>query len=138
MGVLLVRYPHCRGQFVTIQKEVADRLRARPGTKEYGALTVVVQALADVARIANVAPSCFWPQPKVTSSMFALRPRADHGIEDPVLLGEFITRLFSARRKQLGTILGRAASAWPDGVTPDLRPEALTVEQIVALWRLQK
>ncbi|MHC4776574.1 MAG: rRNA adenine N-6-methyltransferase family protein, partial [Planctomycetota bacterium] len=66
MGALLVRHPQCRGQFVTIQKEVADRLRARPSTKDYGALTVVVQALADVRRIANVAPSCFWPQPKVT------------------------------------------------------------------------
>ena len=138
MGVLLVRHPQCRGQFVTIQKEVADRLRARPGTKEYGALTVVVRALADVARIANVAPSCFWPQPKVTSSMFALRARPDHGIEDPAALGEFVTRLFTARRKQLGTILGRAATSWPDGVTADLRPEALTVEQLVALWRLRR
>jgi len=138
MGVLLVRHPRCRGQFVTIQKEVADRLRARPGTKDFGALTVVVQALADTTRIANVAPSCFWPQPKVTSSMFALRPRADHGIEDPAALGEFVTRLFSARRKQLGTILGRAATPWPEGVTADLRPEALTVGQIVELWRLHK
>ncbi|MHC4273198.1 MAG: 16S rRNA (adenine(1518)-N(6)/adenine(1519)-N(6))-dimethyltransferase RsmA [Planctomycetota bacterium] len=137
MGALLVRHPQCRGQFVTIQKEVADRLRARPSTKDYGALTVVVQALADVRRIANVAPSCFWPQPKVTSSMFALRPRADHGLEDPAALSEFVTRLFAARRKQLGTILGRAASTWPEGVTADLRPEALTVEQIVALWKLR-
>ncbi|MHC4966559.1 MAG: 16S rRNA (adenine(1518)-N(6)/adenine(1519)-N(6))-dimethyltransferase RsmA [Planctomycetota bacterium] len=122
MGALLVRHPQCRGQFVTIQKEVADRLRARPSTKR---------------RIANVAPSCFWPQPKVTSSMFALRPRADHGLEDPAALSEFVTKLFAARRKQLGTILGRAASTWPEGVTADLRPEALTVEQIVALWKLR-
>ena len=138
MGVLLVRHPLCRGQFVTIQKEVADRLQARPGTKEYGALTVVVRAVADVSRIANVSPSCFWPQPKVTSSMFALRPRTNHGIEDPAALGKFVAGLFAARRKQLGTILGRAVSTWPEGVTADLRPEALTVEQIVELWRLHK
>ena len=135
---MLVRHPECRGQFVTIQKEVADRLRAGPGTKEYGAVTVLVRALADVRRIANVAPTCFWPQPKVTSSMFALRPRPDHGVEDPAALGAFVTRLFTARRKQLGTILGRAAAPWPEGVTADLRPEALTVDQIIALWRLHK
>ncbi|MHC4099302.1 MAG: 16S rRNA (adenine(1518)-N(6)/adenine(1519)-N(6))-dimethyltransferase RsmA [Planctomycetota bacterium] len=138
ISVLLVRHPECRGQFVTIQKEVADRLRAGPGTKEYGAVTVLVRALADVRRIANVAPTCFWPQPKVTSSMFALRPRPDHGVEDPAALGAFVTRLFTARRKQLGTILGRAAAPWPEGVTADLRPEALTVDQIIALWRLHK
>jgi 16S rRNA (adenine1518-N6/adenine1519-N6)-dimethyltransferase len=96
-----------------------------------------VQALAEVRRIGDVAPSCFWPQPKVTSSMFALEPRPDPGLEDPAALGEFVTRLFSARRKQLGTILGRAATPWPDGVTADLRPEALTVDQIVELWRLR-
>ncbi|MHC4219380.1 MAG: 16S rRNA (adenine(1518)-N(6)/adenine(1519)-N(6))-dimethyltransferase RsmA [Planctomycetota bacterium] len=63
IGALLVRHPECRGQFVTIQREVADRLRADPGTKEYGALTVVVRALAEVSRIANIAASCFWPEP---------------------------------------------------------------------------
>ena len=90
------------------------------------------------SRIADVAPTCFWPQPKVTSSMFAVRPRPDHGLEDPGALGDFVRRLFAARRKQLGTILGRAAAQWPEGVTVDLRPEALTVEQIVALWRMRR
>ncbi|MHC4219381.1 MAG: hypothetical protein ACYSU7_13125 [Planctomycetota bacterium] len=70
--------------------------------------------------------------------MFAVRPRPDHGVEDPEALGVFVTGLFSARRKQLGTILGRGATRWPDGVTPDLRPEALTIDQIVALWRLHR
>jgi 16S rRNA (adenine1518-N6/adenine1519-N6)-dimethyltransferase len=138
IGALLIHHPECHGQYVTIQREVADRLGARHGTKDYGALTVIVQALAEVRRIANVASSCFWPQPKVTSSMFSVRPRPDHGIGDPTALGEFVTRLFAARRKQLGTILGRDASRWPEGVTADLRPEALTVDQIVELWRMHR
>ena len=62
MGTLLVHHPLCRGQFVTIQKEVADRLGAGPGTKDYGALAIVVQALAEVRRVADLPPSCFWPQ----------------------------------------------------------------------------
>ena len=49
---------------------------------------------------------------------------------------EFVARLFTHRRKQLGTILGRDAARWPEAVTPDLRPESLRVDQIVALWRL--
>ena len=130
---LLVHHPPCSGLFVTIQKEVGDRLRADPGTKEYGALTVVVRALADVKRIASVPPSCFWPRPKVTSTMFSIVRRPGHGVDDPPGLVRFATRLFAARRKQLGTIFGREVTDWPDGVTPDLRPEALTVDQIVAL-----
>lgn len=136
MGTLLVHHPQCRGQFVTIQKEVADRLGAGPGTKNYGALAIVVQGLAEVRRVADLPPTCFWPQPKVTSSMFAVRPRTDHGVEDAESFAEFVARLFTHRRKQLGTILGRDTARWPEAVTPDLRPESLRVDQIVALWRL--
>ena len=70
--------------------------------------------------------------------MFALRRREHHGIEDPAAFAKFVTSLFTKRRKQLGTILGRSWADWPSGVTPDLRPEALTVEQMVALWRAQR
>ncbi len=140
IGVLLIGHPECGGQFVTVQKEVADRLAAAPGTpatKAYGALSIIVQAFADVRRLAILPPTCFWPQPAVTSAMFALRPKDDRGIDDPAAFATFVTSLFTKRRKQLGTILGRSWDDWPPGVTPDLRPEALTVEQMVALWRAQ-
>ncbi len=61
-------------------------------------------------------------------------PRENHGIEDPAAFARFITDLFSKRRKQLGTVFGRDR-VWPDGVTAELRPEALTIEQLVGLWR---
>ena len=138
IGTLLVHHPRCAGLFVTIQKEVADRLAAGPGGKDYGALTIVVQALAEVRRIGDLAPTCFWPQPKVTSSMFAVRPRADHGVDDRVGLAEFVSRLFTHRRKQLGTTLGRDATIWPEGIDPSMRPESLRVDQILALWRLHR
>ncbi len=131
---LLVRHPECRGQFVTIQQEVAERLAAEPGTKEYGALTVIVRALAEVTPIAQLPASCFWPQPKVASTMVAIRPRTpqEHGVDDREGLATFATALFGKRRKQLGTIFGRD-TAWPDGITPDRRPDALTVEQMKEL-----
>ncbi len=131
---LLVHHPECRGQFVTIQQEVAERLAAEPGTKAYGALTVTVAGLAEVTSIAQLPASCFWPRPKVASTMVALRPREprEHGITDPEALAKFATALFGKRRKQLGTIFGREIK-WPDGITADLRPDALTVGQIIKL-----
>ena len=137
MVTLLVHHPECRGQFVTIQQEVAERLAAEPSTKAYGALTVTVRGLAEVTPIARLPASCFWPRPKVASTMVAIRRRLpeEHGITDPETLATFATALFGKRRKQLGTIFGREVK-WPDGITPDLRPDALTVQQIIELCSL--
>ena len=80
MAALLLDHPHCTGQFVTIQKEVADRLLAGPGSKAYGPLGIIIQALGEVRKIAAVKPASFWPQPKVTSAMVSITPKLDHGI----------------------------------------------------------
>jgi 16S rRNA (adenine1518-N6/adenine1519-N6)-dimethyltransferase len=128
--------PSCLGQFVTIQREVGDRLRAQPGSGEYGPLTIVVQAFATVEQLAVLSSGCFWPPPDVTSAMVAIRPRATpaipHGESEE--FGAFVHTLFSKRRKQLGAILGRAR-AWPEGIEPTARPESLAVEDLVRLWR---
>ena len=132
---LLTDYPQCTGQFVTIQKEVADRLTARPGVKDYGAPSILVQALARVDRVAVLKPSSFWPAPDVSSAMVRVEPRLDHGLDDPAAFGRFLVHLFTKRRKQLGTILAGAAIEWPAGLAPQLRPDALAPQQAVALWR---
>lgn len=143
---MLIHHPTCTGLYVTIQKEVAERLLADTCTKEYGPLSIIVGALADVKRICTVKPSSFWPQPKVDSAMVRILPwpggRGAAGEREPVLstieqrrqFARFVTQLFTKRRKQLGSILGRDCE-WPTGVTADLRPEALTVERIVTLWQ---
>jgi 16S rRNA (adenine1518-N6/adenine1519-N6)-dimethyltransferase len=138
---LLIDHPSCLGQFVTIQKEVADRLTARPSTKAYGALSIIVQALADVERLATLSPGCFWPQPEVTSAMVAITPRTTrwHSAREGRDFAEFVVGLFTKRSKQLGGILGREHAWWSrisEGITPDMRPEALSAQQAVALWRL--
>jgi 16S rRNA (adenine1518-N6/adenine1519-N6)-dimethyltransferase len=142
ISTLLLDHPACAGQFVTIQREVADRLVARPSTKAYGPLSVIVQAFGEVQRIAILNRSCFWPQPEVSSAMVAITPRRDgHGIGRSQArdFSRFVTDLFSKRRKQLGTTIGREHAAWPRleqvGITRDLRPEALHFAQIVTLWR---
>ncbi len=131
---LLLDHPECRGQFVTIQREVADRLLARPGTKAYGPLTIIVQVMADLERIAVIKPTSFWPSPAVRSAMMRIIAKGEPGIDDPAAFARFVTQVFSMRRKQLQTILGPRAH-WPRGVTPQLRPEALTVAQLVEVWK---
>jgi 16S rRNA (adenine1518-N6/adenine1519-N6)-dimethyltransferase len=132
MLALLAEHPECPGQFVTIQKEVADRLLAKPGTNEYGTLGVVAQAVARVERIATLPPECFWPRPEVTSAMVSVVRRPDPLTANTAGLATFAQELFSRRRKQLGSVLGRDLS-WPDGVKPENRVEQLPPDRVVAL-----
>jgi 16S rRNA (adenine1518-N6/adenine1519-N6)-dimethyltransferase len=137
MATLLERHPECRGQFVTIQREVADRLLARAGTDAYGPLSVTMSLLAQVEQIAVLPPGCFWPAPKVTSAMVAVRPRppAERPFEPWEAFAAFVQRTFGQRRKQLGTILGRDAVA-ATGIDPTRRPETLTPDEWVHLARV--
>ena len=146
MCALLIDHPNCVGQYITIQREVADRLLARAGSKDYGSLSIIVGAFGQVKRIASVRATCFWPQPKVDSTIVSILPsplgRGAGGeglsaLDTPQQrqdFARFVTQLFTKRRKQLGSILGRDCD-WPAGVTADLRPEALSVEQTITLWQ---
>ena len=123
----------CLGQHATIQKEVAERLRAEPGSRDYGELTVMIGALCDVRRVATLGPECFWPRPKVTSEMVAITPRPGAAASvDPARLGAVCRRLFTRRRKQIGSTLGRDFP-FPEGVDPSARPESLPIDRFVAL-----
>ena len=132
---LLSSRSDCRSQHVTIQREVADRLLARPGGKSFGSLTAFVGALASVRRIGTLPPGCFWPPPKVESAMISIVPHEKPLIDDPEAFGDFLHRLFSRRRKQLGTIMGREALL-PSGVVRTVRPEQLSVAELVEIHRL--
>lgn len=132
MLTLLVDHPECVGQYVTIQKEVAERLAARPGTKAYGAISVVAQLIADVRQVATLPRECFWPRPDVTSAMVAIERRAGPGRVDAPAIAGFCQRIFAQRRKQLGAILGDRID-WPEGVDRTTRAEQLSPEQIALL-----
>jgi len=125
----------CLGQFVTIQREVGERLLAEPGTKTWGPLTISIRMRCEVELIGRLSPQCFWPAPKVDSVMVAITPRTDHpGLEEAVV-SRLLQVLFTKRRKQLGTILGRDTTL-PEGIAPDRRPDSLTIEELVALSTL--
>ncbi len=97
---------------IMIQKEVAERMVAKPGTKDYGALTLAVQYRAAVSHVANVPPQLFIPPPKVESTIIKLQvfpsPKGDGTVEKPpkggideVLLFTLIRAAFAMRRKTL-------------------------------------
>ena len=130
---MLLRRRHCMGQVVLIQSEVADRLLATEGGREYGPISVITALMSTATRITTVPPGCFWPQPRVTSAVLRIIPRPDHGIEDPETFADFVGDVFRTRRKQLGTILGR--DRLPDWVDPERRPESLAPEELLSLHR---
>ncbi|MDH3584176.1 MAG: 16S rRNA (adenine(1518)-N(6)/adenine(1519)-N(6))-dimethyltransferase RsmA, partial [Phycisphaerae bacterium] len=130
--ILFSQWPAMDRAVAMVQQEVAERLLASPGGRDFGPLTVMIQAFAHVESIASLPPTCFWPQPQVTSTVLRLRRRAQPLTTDPQGLRALLQRLFSRRRKQIGSILGRDHPL-PEGVRPDMRPEQLSVEQLIDL-----
>ncbi len=86
---LCVDEPAMTAAVVMVQREVADRLTAGPGGKDYGPLGIIVQATCEARTVAVLSPSCFWPAPTVASAVVRLTRRADPVTEDlaEVLLG---------------------------------------------------
>jgi 16S rRNA (adenine1518-N6/adenine1519-N6)-dimethyltransferase len=102
---------------VTVQWEIAERLTAQPGSKDYGALSVLVQSLAEVEVLRRLPPSVFWPRPKVDSAFVRIRPSAAKRAEVIERVGtllrfrHFLRDLYVHRRKNLrGALAG-----WPGG-----------------------
>ncbi len=128
-----------------VQREVADRLVARPGTKQYGALSVGVQASCVVERLFVVRAGAFRPPPTVDSALVRLTPRAQPLVAaaEAVEFRTFVTACFSRRRKQLRNAV-MAATGKPRavvsellaglGLAPDMRPEAVSPENFVRLY----
>ena len=125
---------------VMVQKEVAERLYAKPGTKDYGALSVWIQSYVRVEWGFVVGPGAFNPPPKVDSAVvtFIPLPRERHPA-DPKALSSVLKLCFQLRRKQLQSILRRAgrddtaAALERLGIAPEARPETLTPEQFQQL-----
>jgi 16S rRNA (adenine1518-N6/adenine1519-N6)-dimethyltransferase len=84
----------------TVQKEVADRLRADPGSKDYGTLSIMTQLLSRVDVLRTLPPQAFWPMPKIESALVRLA-RHDQLSSRATDFNPFLQRIFSARRKML-------------------------------------
>ena len=127
---------------VMVQKEVAERMQAKPGTKDYGALSLAVQYYAEPYIVANVPPNCFIPRPNVGSAVIRLTRHQDPPVQvkDAGLMFTLIRASFNQRRKTLQNGLYNSPElfytkeqiAWAIeqlGVSAQIRGEALTLEQ---------
>jgi len=134
--------PHVDRAVVMLQREVADRLVASPGSKTYSALTAIVSAYADVSTVVRVKPGSFHPAPKVDSTVVALRPLASPRapIGDEAHYADVVHAAFGQRRKTLRNALrARFDQAAVDtalaaaSVDGRRRGETLTVAEFAAL-----
>lgn len=131
---------------VMVQREVADRMQAEPGTKDYGALSLAVQYYAKAYIAANVPPNCFIPRPGVGSAVIRLTRHEKLPVEakDPDLMFRLIRASFNQRRKTLQNGLNNspdvpysreviAAAIESLSLPPTVRGETLTLEQFAQL-----
>jgi 16S rRNA (adenine1518-N6/adenine1519-N6)-dimethyltransferase len=131
---------------VTIQKELADRIVARPGTKDYGALSVWLQSQCRVELTRILPASVFWPRPRVTSAVIhvELDPELRGRVVDLTFFHDFVRSLFFHRRKFLRGVLQSALKGRLDkpaidailaqvGLNPETRAEQLDVPTILKL-----
>jgi 16S rRNA (adenine1518-N6/adenine1519-N6)-dimethyltransferase len=134
---LLEKFPTLRTGVVMVQAEVADRLAAKPGGKEYGIPSVKAAWWADVKNVGTVSRSIFWPAPNVDSKLVGFTRRETAGSEESrEKVFTIIDAAFAQRRKMLRSALsslyGSSSAAEAilikAGIDPTLRGEALQVE----------
>jgi 16S rRNA (adenine1518-N6/adenine1519-N6)-dimethyltransferase len=122
-----------------VQREVADRLAARPRTKDYGVLTITMQLTGRIERLLNLPPGAFRPAPKVWSSVVRLvfGPPPVR-VADRPLFERVVKSIFSQRRKTLSnalkTVVPRPFEVLDAaGIDPQRRPETLSLEELARL-----
>ena len=124
-----------RDMHFMVQREVALRLCASPGSKAWGRLTVLAQYHCRIEALFDVPPTSFKPPPKVWSQVIRLTPRADKlPLTDPDCLETVVRTAFSQRRKRVSNALKSLNFDWEAvGIAADTRPDQLSVEDFVKL-----
>lgn len=143
---LLEPRPRPKSIVLTVQREVADRLAANPGVKDYGALTVGVQSVASVEALFSVSRHAFRPRPDVDSTAVRILPHAPPALSpaQEEALRRLTRAAFSRRRKQMQKVLRQAPEyelsqgevndlLESQGIDPAVRPDALAVDEYVRL-----
>lgn len=120
---------------VTVQREVADRMAAGPGARDFGVLSLLLQLDYEIALRKRVSRSCFFPAPQIESALVELRRRPARiaGLTDERVYAELVKDCFAHRRKQLGSILRQPAALAAAGIEAARRPETLALPEWIAL-----
>ena len=140
LAKLLPLTNHLSDLIVMVQKEVALRLTAQKGTKDYSSFTLFVQFFSEVSYCFTVKPSCFYPRPSVESAIVHFRLRPPPPVKNPSLLFTVIHAAFQKRRKMMRASLKELApSSFVEetlkqmGLSPLSRPEELSLQQFIFL-----
>jgi len=126
--------PLLKNAVFLVQKEVAERIAAKPGTREYGYLSVLCQVAADVKYLVTVPPGAFRPPPKVDSAVVQLIPRPQPIVADIPEFLKFASVCFVQKRKTLRNNLLEKFPGIESQPEAKLRAEQLPVEQMADLW----
>jgi 16S rRNA (adenine1518-N6/adenine1519-N6)-dimethyltransferase len=143
---LFAAHRHIERAVLMIQREVADRVAAQPGSRDYGLLSVTAQLYARVEKLFTLPPGAFSPPPQVHSTVLRLQvaPRFDELRVDPIPFLVFVRKAFAQKRKTLTNNL-RAAGYQPEavsaalaacGISPQARTEQLSLELLAQLFRV--
>ena len=146
---ILIKLIHSRGTIeravLMFQKELAQRIRAEPGGRQYGRITAMLRYCADIRFIADIKASVFYPPPKVDSTVIEVKfkPTTIYGPHDEAMLFKVIKAAFGNRRKTLKNSLAAAdlqidaqsalQALSAAGIDPTRRAETLTPSEFVAL-----
>ena len=130
-----------RDMHFMLQKEVVDRMAAKPGSRTYGRLSVALQARCRVTPLFDIGPGAFRPAPRVESAFVRLVPLdpLPHAIDDTAMFDRVLIQAFSQRRKTLRNALKPLLAATDleqTGIDPGLRPEQVDVAGFVTLANL--
>lgn len=127
---------------VMIQREVAERIASQPGSKERGALTVLINYYAEITKIIDVPPQVFIPRPRVGSTVVKIEKKKEHQARKEERFFRLVKTAFSTRRKMLGNTLSRGLGMEKEivketlaraGVEWQKRAEELKVEEFVKI-----
>ncbi len=124
-----------------LQREVAERICAQPGSKRYGRLSIMVQHQCQTKLMFTISPEAFIPIPKVESAIVSLRPLIDRvgGYIDTDAFNKIVTQAFAQRRKTIANALRKMVSTdilVAAGCEEQQRPETVSVEQFVIVTRM--
>ena len=126
--VKFINHPNCTSIAVLVQKELAHRIVAKPGSKDYGALSVGIQTRASARIIKEVSRRTFVPAPNVDSALVLIEKSGTSELGKD--FDTFLKNVFSQRRKKLSNSVPNIQPQFKD-----LRPEQLTVQQFVEVWQ---
>ncbi len=144
MGLLEEASDHIESLTIMIQKEVADRINAEPGTKDYGALTLAVNYYSEIKKVADVSASCFMPRPNVDSTVISLLVYMEKPVKvnDEKGLFKLIKAAFAQRRKTMINSVSAVTDHSKEeiksaleliGKPENIRGETLSLQEFAAL-----